>query len=300
MDENKKSADKISQTYQNFKIDKDYKSVYFFLKENSFSENFITNLRKQAGFILINENIANTASALKKSDVLSVISNPNRKTTIMQCILPLDIVFEDAYYLLINKPSGLSTMPNKSHYTNNLAGAICYYMSQKDPNFTLRVVNRLDKDTSGLVLVAKSALALKELSSFEKKYHAICEGIIDKDMVVDQPILTIQENGINNRKRVISPDGQKATTYIRPLKQLNDNLSLIELILVHGRTHQIRVHLSSIGHPLLGDELYGSKSPKIDHTTLICKEVSFYHPYLKKTLSFSAPYPDDFKLIIEE
>lgn len=299
MDENKKSA-KISQTYQNFKIDKDYKSVYFFLKENGFSENFITNLRKQAGFILINENIANTASALKKSDVLSVISNPNRKTTIMQCILPLDIVFEDAYYLLINKPSELSTMPNKSHYTNNLAGAICYYMSQKDPNFTLRVVNRLDKDTSGLVLVAKSALALKELSSFEKKYHAICEGIIDKDMVVDQPILTTQENGINNRKRVISPDGQKATTYIRPLKQLNNNLSLIELILVHGRTHQIRVHLSSIGHPLLGDELYGSKSPKIDHTALICKEVSFYHPYLKKTLSFSAPYPDDFKLIIEE
>lgn len=300
MDENKKSADKINQTYQNFKIDKDYKSVYFFLKENGFSENFITNLRKQAGFILINENIANTASALKKSDVLSVISNPNRKTTIMQCILPLNIAFEDAYYLLINKPSGLSTMPNKSHYTNNLAGAICYYMSQKDPNFTLRVVNRLDKDTSGLVLVAKSALALKELSSFEKKYHAICEGIIDKDMVVDQPILTIQENGINNRKRVISPDGQKATTYIRPLKQLNDNFSLIELILVHGRTHQIRVHLSSIDHPLLGDELYGSKSPKIDHTALICKEVSFYHPYLKKTLSFSAPYPDDFKLIIEE
>lgn len=299
MDENKKSADKISQTYQNFKIDKDYKSVYFFLKENSFSENFITNLRKQAGFILINENAANTASALKKSDVLSVINNPNRKTTIMQCILPLDIVFEDAYYLLINKSSGLSTMPNKSHYTNNLAGAICHYMSQKDPNFTLRVVNRLDKDTSGLVLVAKSALALKELSSFEKKYHAICEGIIDKDMVVDQPILTIQENGINNRKRVISPDGQKATTYIRPLKQLNDNLSLIELILVHGRTHQIRVHLSSISHPLLGDELYGSTSPKIDHTALICKEVSFYHPYLKKTLSFSAPYPDDFKLIIE-
>lgn len=300
MDENKKSADKIKQTYQNFKIDKDYKSVYFFLKENGFSENFITNLRKQAGFILINENVANTASALKKSDVLSVISNPNRKTTIMQCILPLDIVFEDAYYLLINKPSELSTMPNKSHYTNNLAGAICQYMSQKDPNFTLRVVNRLDKDTSGLVLVAKSALALKELSSFEKKYHAICEGIIDKDMVVDQPILTIQENGINNRKRVISPDGQKATTYIRPLKQLNNNLSLIELILVHGRTHQIRVHLSSIGHPLLGDELYGSTSPKIDHTALICKEVSFYHPYLKKTLSFSAPYPDDFKLIIEE
>ena len=119
-------------------------------------------------------------------------------------------------------------------------------------------------------------------------------------MVVDQPILTIQENGINNRKRVISPDGQKATTYIRPLKQLNNSLSLIELILVHGRTHQIRVHLSSIGHTLLGDELYGSTSPKIDHTALICKEVSFYHPYLKKTLSFSAPYPDDFKLIIEE
>ena len=298
MDKNKKIANKTS--YKSFKINKDYKSVYIFLKENAFSENFITNLRKQPGFILINDKIANTASSLKKNDILKITSNPNRKTTIMHCILPLDIVYEDAYYLLVNKPSGLSTMPNRSHYTNNLAGAICYYMSKKDSNFTLRVVNRLDKDTSGLVLVAKTALAFKELSIFEKKYHAICEGIIDKDMVVDQPILTTQENGINDRKRVISTDGKQATTFIKPLKQLNNHLSLIELVLVHGRTHQIRVHLSSISHPLLGDEIYGLKSPNIGHTALVCKDISFYHPYLKKTLTFSVPYPNDFKLVLEE
>ena len=154
--------------FTNYKITKEYENVYYFLKENGFSENFITNLRKKEGYILINNNIANTKSKLKSKDVLSICNSPNQKTTIMHCIIPLDIVYEDKYYLLVNKPSNLSTMPNRSHYTNNLAGAICNYMEKENKNFVLRIINRLDKDTSGLILIAKNAIAQKDIKSFEK------------------------------------------------------------------------------------------------------------------------------------
>ena len=280
--------------YTNYKIEKDYQNVYYFLKENNFSENFITNLRKKEGYILINNHIANTKSKLTTGDILSICNNPNDKTTIMQCIIPLDVVFEDEYYLLINKPSGLSTMPNKSHYSNNLAGAICHYMKEKDSNFVLRIINRLDKDTSGLVLVAKNSIAQKDLKELDKTYFAICEGIINKKLTIDKPILTINTNNINQQKRIIDKDGKPATTFVTPIKH-NDKLSLISLKLIHGRTHQIRLHLSSINHPLLGDCLYGKPSNLISHTALVCKEISFYHPYLKRKLHFTVPLPEDLK-----
>ena len=297
MDENKKSANKISQNYQNFKIDKDYKSVYFFLKENGFSENFITNLRKVKGYILIDNQIATTKSFLPKNATLSICNNPNQKTTIMHCILPLDIVYEDAYYLLVNKPSGISTMPNRSHYSENLGGAICHYLQNNQPDFTLRILNRLDKDTSGLVLVAKNSIAQKDIKNIEKTYLALCEGVIDEPCTISKPILTVRDNGVNQQKRVVSEQGQAATTFVLPIKTI-ENTTLLSITLKQGRTHQIRLHLSSIGHPLVGDALYGKASDRINHAALCCNKLSFYHPYLKKKLSFSAPLPQDFLSLI--
>ena len=283
--------------FTNYKITKEYENVYYFLKENGFSENFITNLRKKEGYILINNNIANTKSKLKLKDVLSICNSPNQKTTIMHCIIPLDIVYEDKYYLLVNKPSNLSTMPNRSHYTNNLAGAICNYMEKENKNFVLRIINRLDKDTSGLILIAKNAIAQKDIKSFEKTYFAICEGVIKKQQTINLPILTLSNNNINERKRIISKDGKPATTIVTPLKHFK-NYTLISAKLIQGRTHQIRLHLSSIGHPLLGDTLYGKSSPFITHTALVCKEISFFHPYKKKALTFSVPLPEDIKSLL--
>lgn len=287
-----------SSAFSAYKIEKDYQTVYYFLKDSGFSENFITNLRKVKGFILINDQIATTKSVLPKGSVLSICNNPNPKTAIMQCILPLDIVYEDAYYLLLNKPANISTMPNRSHYSNNLAGAICGYMQNKQPGFTLRILNRLDKDTSGLILVAKNAIAQKEIKDIEKTYLAICEGKIDKACTISKPILTLQENGVNARKRVISEKGQKAETFITPLKFLDDS-TLLSIRLHFGRTHQIRVHLSSIGHPLIGDQIYGKKSEKINRTALHCSQMSFFHPYLKKKLSFTASLPQDFANLLD-
>lgn len=283
--------------YQSFQIEKDYPHVYQFLKDNSFSERYLTFLRKELGYIKINGIPVNIKAPLHRGDVLEVIADNDTKTTIMQCVLPLDIVYEDAYYLLINKPAGISTIPTRSHYDINLAGAVMNYLTQNQKNVTLRILNRLDKDTAGLVLITKNLLASNALKETQKVYFALCKGEINKEITIDKPIATLTLNGINQRKRIISPDGKPAITYVTPIQVYHD-YSLIKLTLTNGRTHQIRVHLSSIGHPLLGDEIYGETDPRINHTALLCKELSFYHPFLKKQLNFSVDYPDDFKALL--
>lgn len=277
-----------------YNITKNYKSIYHYLKDNQFAENYITNLRKVFGYIKINDKPTNINASLKAGDVLEINSDPSPKSSIMHCIIPLDIVYEDEYYLLINKPAGLPCMPSRSHYNYNLAGAICHYMDTKDPDFTLRIINRLDKDTAGIIIVAKDSIAQKDLKEIKKQYYAICEGCISSQTIINKNIKTINENGKNDLQRVIAEDGKPATTCVYPIK-FNKHYSLIKLELVHGRTHQIRLHLSSINHPLLGDNIYGSLSTLINHTALICKNVSFFHPYLNKLLSFEIPFPNDFK-----
>ena len=241
--------------YQKFQIKKKYSSIYYFLKDQGFAENFITNLRKSWGNFKVNGEIVNIRKPLSINDVLEINSNPNKKTTIMQCRLPLDVVYEDEYYLLVNKPSGLSCMPSRSHYTHNLAGAICNYMKDKDDNFVLRIINRLDKDTAGIIIVAKDSISANKIKNIKKIYHAICVGKIEKNLKIEKKIKTITQNGKNEHKRIISEDGKEAVTFVTPIAY-TDKHSLISLILEHGRTHQIRLHLSSIDHALLGDTLY--------------------------------------------
>lgn len=276
-----------------FDIKKEYKSIYLFLKQNGFSENYISNLRKTWGNIIVNDQIVNIRQHIYSGDKLQINSSPNAKTTIMQNRQPLDIVYEDDYYLLINKNSGISTMPNKSHYDNNLAGAICNYMAEKDEDFVLRISNRLDKETSGIVIVAKDSISLKELGEVKKTYYAICEGIIHEKICINEKIATINTNGINQIRRTISPIGKDATTFVEPLKN-NGSQTLCKITLEHGRTHQIRVHMSHIGYPLCGDSLYGTTSPLINRTSLHCKEVSFYHYIKKEMIHIETPLPKDF------
>lgn len=283
--------------YQEFNIEKDYQNIYYFLKNQGFSENFISNLRKTWGNFVLNDEIVNIRKPLHEGDLLKINSSPNKKTTIMQSVIPLDIVYEDKYYLLINKPSGLSCMPTRSHFNHNLAGAICFYMSKKDNNFVLRIINRLDKDTAGIIIVAKDSISQNKISNIEKTYHAVCTGVLKYPIQINTPIKTISINGKNQLKRIIAPDGKEASTFITPLKTFN-NHTLISAKIIHGRTHQIRLHSSSAGHSLVGDEIYGQKSTLITHTALICKDVSFFHPYLNKQLHFEVDYPDDFKSLL--
>ncbi len=286
--------------YKTYLIKEQYKSVYYFLKNNGFSENYIKNLRKKMGYIKINGCNSNIKNSLNKNDILEIESSPNLKTSIMHCIIPLDVVYEDEDYLLIYKDSGISCMPTKSHYNSNISGAICYYMNQKDNNFVLRVINRLDKDTAGFIMIAKNSIAQKELKIFNKTYTAVCEGIIKRKKIISKKIETIKINGINQLKRIISPTGKDATTFVTPLSvNLEKNLSLLKIEIDHGRTHQIRLHMSYIGNPLLGDEIYGTKSNYLSHTALYCNKVSFYHPFKNIYLEFEHSYENDFLEILK-
>lgn len=277
-------------------IEKD--TVYTYLKRAGFSENYVKNLRKKEGYILLNDKIAHTDFKVTNGDILKVCKNPNTKTSIMHCIIPLNVVYEDGDILVINKPSGLTTSPSRSHFTENLSGAILAYMCNKDCNFVVRIVNRLDKDTAGLIIVAKHSTIsklLNESAEINKTYYAICTGKISEEIIIDLPIETTKnELGYNNHKRIISPNGKPATTYVTPLLYDGQN-TFCKIQIKHGRTHQIRVHLSHIGHALLGDELYGQKSELISYTALACTEISFINPISNSPHSFNCDIPKDFK-----
>lgn len=273
-------------------------TIYLYLRQNGYSENFLKNLRKHFGYIKLNDKDCFISAFVKDGDIIKVNTSPNAKSCINSCIIPLDIVYEDDYILIVNKPSGMSTMPNRSHFLYNLSGGVLAYMQEKDSNFVVRIVNRLDKDTAGLIVVAKNSLIANYFNEnsnvIKKTYYAVCEGIIDKPLVIDKNIDTLKnEFGFNNQKRVVSKSGgKKATTFVNPIKSF-ENTTLLEITLKHGRTHQIRVHLASENHPLVGDELYGNKSNKISHTALCCTKLTFVHPLQNKQLTFFVPIPND-------
>ncbi len=285
--------------YENITANKDYTKLYYLLKDNSLSEAYISKLRHDPAYLLINGEKADMRSKVKIGDRVSFALNVGASAEIKTCDIPLDIVFEDEYLLVVNKPSNLTTVPTRSHYDENLAGAVCKYMKQKDDNFVFRVINRLDKDTSGLVIIAKSLFSYNKISNIEKTYEAICTGKLDCKTCIIKPIYTENINGINTIKRQISSLGKEATTYVTPLKS-NAYFSHVQLKLKNGRTHQIRLHMSSINHALVGDIIYGEKSSIISHTALICKEISFVHPKANETISLSCNYPDDFKNLLNQ
>jgi len=267
-------------------------TIYDVLIENNFSQNIIKKLRKKEGYILLNDKIAYTNAIVKDGDIIKVISNPESNSSVTPTYIPLDIVHEDENILIINKPSDLACIPTRSYPTHNLSSAVAYYMNSKD--FVIRIINRLDKDTSGLVCVAKNHYTSNKLNKarkFRKKYLAVCEGKILHNIVINKKILTEKnKDGFKEQKRIISDDGKSAITYVRPIKIFNDK-TLCEFELKHGRTHQIRLHMSYINHPLIGDTLYGNSSELISHTSLCCYKMCLN--YFGKRLSIKAKLPKD-------
>lgn len=269
-------------------------TVYYYLKNQQFSESYIKKLRNFPNAILLNNTPATTRDIIKDGDILKILTNPSKQTQIGLCNKNnLNIIFEDDDFLIINKPHNLACMPTQSHYNENLGGQICAYMNEKDKDFVLRIKNRLDKDTAGIIVVAKNLLAYHNLNQIDKEYHALCQNpFLQSQQTIDKPIETQTINGVNIMKRVISENGKRAITHVSLIKNYKD-YSLVKCTLETGRTHQIRVHLASINHPLIGDELYNSTTQSSSHTMLILKKINFVHFRTKSNLNFEIEYPEE-------
>ena len=220
--------------------------------------------------------------------------------------MDLNILYEDEYLLIIDKPAGITVHPSILHYEDSLSSGVKYYFDKCHIHKKIRPVNRLDNNTSGIVIFAKNEYIQELLArqmknkEFRKEYIAICEGILDnKEGTINAPIAR-KENSII--ERCVNSNGDNAITHYKVLKEfnVNDNSKISELLinLETGRTHQIRVHLSYIGHPILGDSLYGSKSNLISRQALHAYKVYFKHPITSEDMQITAKIPEDILSLI--
>lgn len=209
----------------------------------------------------------------------------------------LDILYEDDYLLIVNKPASMPVHPTKLHQADTLANIVAYYQRQRGESYTFRALNRLDKDTSGCVVVAKDRLTYALVrETVRKTYAAVCEGIVDREGTISAPIGLADNSRI---KRAVRQDGAEAVTHYRPIRYGNGH-TLLMLTLENGRTHQIRCHMSYIGHPLAGDDLYGGSLEHIGRQALHCRDVSLLHPFSKQTIDIRTDIPEEFLTIIKE
>lgn len=279
---------------------RDYDKLYFFLKDKGLSESLISSLRHDENSLKIDGIFANMRSRLNKNQKVEIFIEDKTSSNIPFNDIPLDILFENEDLLVVNKPAGVPTIPSKRHFEHNLAGAVCKYMADRQPHFVFRALGRLDKDTSGIVVVAKNQFSAT-MTKIEKRYEAICHGTFEtRDFDICSPIETVIEDGINRQQREVSANGKSATTHVHVIDN-RLNFSHISLTLSQGRTHQIRVHLSSIGHPLVGDNVYGDeKQPSLaDRTLLHCAEAKIAS-YNGKTINIFAPLPEDFSSFLKK
>lgn len=275
-----------------------------FLKEKKISKRALTDIKFGGGRITVNGEHATVRFILKTGDSVGVIFPTEKPSAgLLPQKMNLDIVYEDDWCLVINKPPFIPVIPSREHPNGTLANGLLSYFSEKGIAATIHIVNRLDRDTSGLMLVAKHRFshslfsALQKQSGIHRTYYAIVEGSLDEQQgVINAPIGRRDDSII---ERVVREDGQEAVTHFHVVKPFKDK-TLVSLKLETGRTHQIRVHMAYIGHPLCGDSLYGGSHQLINRQALHSSELSFFHPFLEKEMQFSIALPRDMKSILEE
>ena len=274
-----------------FKVSNDFegKTVFHVLKYNGVSRRLCTKLKQVENGITKNGIHARTIDTVKAGDIISIKlceETPLQKGT----NLNVPIVYEDDDIIVFDKPAFMPVHPSHKHQGDTLGNFFAVHCE----GLTFRPINRLDRDTSGLCVVAKNRFCAMHLQkSLDKTYFAIIEGKITNGGVIDKPIARMGESII---KRCISKDGQKAVTHFEVLSY-NDKFSLLKIKLETGRTHQIRVHFSSEGFPLAGDDMYGGSLDFINRQALHCGEISFLHPITQRKVLLKSTLPSDMKKI---
>ncbi len=326
------------------------KSIEQFLRAHGCSRHVMTHLKQTERGILLNEAWAYTNQKLKAGDVLTIrIVEDQSSADLVPVQMPLDIVYEDEDLLVVNKPSDMPIHPSINNYENTLANGVMYYFASQGIPFVYRCINRLDRDTSGLLIIAKHYLSSAILSrmsaerQIHREYLAIVEGILPESGTIDAPIARL--DGSVLMRCVDHERGQRAVTHFRrlavwdcqsPPHSQNRYLSLAVVTLETGRTHQIRVHMSHIGHPLIGDFLYNPARaqtsisqtsylhtdcnmpaniaqtdsiyaaqlpsekfvPPIGRQALHSHKLEFPHPITGKPLFFTCEMPEDMRRVV--
>lgn len=267
------------------------------------SSRFITKAVKEDR-IRVNNQKLTLAYVLKTGDIIDIKINREEHQDIIPEKIDLNIIYEDEDIIVVDKSNGMVVHPTKRHLNGTLANGLLYYFQEKGSNNIVRLVNRLDMDTSGLILVAKNSYSHMSLSrdmvkdEFVKSYLAIVHGNIkDKNGTIDKPIYRVGEGTI---KRIIDERGQRSITKYEVVERFN-GADLVKLTLLTGRTHQIRVHLSSIGHPIYGDALYGEEEKDyITRQALHAYRLEFPHPTTNKIIKLESSIPKDMSDLIEK
>ncbi len=261
------------------------------LKKRGFSRRLIVAMKRTEGGITRNGELCRTIDKVFAGDrVLLKIPMGSGNDIVPNRELTVPTVYEDSDLIIYNKPAGMAVHRSHGHYDDTLENV---FAAQLDMPF--RAVNRLDKDTSGLCIAAKNKLGA-DMTVTEKVYYAVCEGIVPEPQRIDLPIGRADGSVI---MREVRPDGKNAVTVIKPLKYMN-NCTLLEIRLETGRTHQIRVHLSYINHPLAGDDMYGGSRKLIARQALHCGKMSFIHPISGENVTVSADMSEDMTEIIRK
>lgn len=275
------------------------------------SRSYIQKLIKESR-VTINKNIqTKTKTAVQESDIVNVFLPDPKELEIKPQDIPLDILYEDNDVLVVNKPKGMVVHPAPGHYEDTLVNAVLYHCRDNlsGINGVLRpgIVHRIDKDTTGALIVCKNDKAHQKIAdqlrahTITRSYRAIVYNNFSEDEgMINAPI---GRHPTNRKKRMVTEKNSKeAITHYKVLDHLNHKFNYIECRLETGRTHQIRVHMSHIGHPLLGDEIYGpvnSKFKNLQGQTLHAATLGFIHPTTEEYMEFSAPLPDYFEKLLK-
>ncbi len=274
-----------------------------FLKRRGYSSQNLAEIKRMPKSVLVNGEHYYMRDTLSSGDTLIIhIQETECSEKIPPAKIPLNIVYEDEDIIIINKPAGMPIHPSMNNYTNSMANGLAWYYKEQDKPFIFRCCNRLDRDTSGLTVVAKHLVSGNILSTMvrrreiHREYLAISRGeVTPRSGTITAPLA--RKPGTIIERTVDFEHGEKAITHYQVVEVKNGH-SLVSLQLETGRTHQIRIHMKYIGYPLIGDYLYNPDMELISRQALHSHKLSFSHPITGEAIEFTAPLPEDMKRVL--
>jgi len=279
--------------------EEDKRTVRKFLVQHKFSSSQLHNMKNKGGLIFVNHKQRHFDFKMKLGDEILIILNEEEPSDL---IAPMqghvDVIYEDSYILVVNKPTGIPSLPAKAKTGKTMANLVKGYLLSKKENTTIHLVTRLDRNTSGLMVFAKTSYAhslldqILHTENFQKFYLAMVYGQVEpEDGLIDLPI-GIDPSAFYLRN-IDYQNGKESKTVYKTVEKF-PQASLLQLKLLTGRTHQIRVHLMALGHPIIGDDMYSGKTdPRMKRQALHCYRLNIVHPVTKQLLKLQAPLPAD-------